>query len=242
MSTNEEKPALDQLLDQLPADKKLEVTRHAVRYGFPETDPLFQAVRMVVDTEAASKAAVEAAGVAAAAAAQTATATAKIPDAIYQGTVKAGADLRGQVEAAGKTIIETANTEAAKVQDSLTAAVQGAAQAGASVLGKAVQGMDASAKTRIEEIIARGVLEVGAAVRADASAAVAGRMARSWGVVASLLLFFMMLGSGLTWGGLYLSRHITPMNMPIATNSQGQLLCGPLRGIEAEACLVRIWQ
>ncbi len=45
----------------------------------------------------------------------------------------------------------------------------------------------------------------------------AGRMARSWGMVGGLLLFFMALGSGLTWGGLFLSHHLTPMNKSIAT-------------------------
>lgn len=239
MSTNEEKPALDQLLDNLPADKKLEVTRHAVRYGFPETDPLFQAVRMVVDTETASKAAVEAAGAAATAATQAAAEAAKIPDQVYQGTIRAGADLRGQVAAAGIEIVKAATEEAAKVQDSLTAAVQGAAQAGASVLGKAVQGMDQAARDKIELLIARGIDSVGAAVRADARAAVAGRMARSWGAVAGLLLFFMLLGGVGAWGGLYLSHHLTPINMQIAVNQAGHRLCGTLR-IGTQACLVHI--
>ncbi len=180
---------------------------------------------------------------AAAAAGEAATATQKatvaIPDLVYKGAVAAGQDLRGQVEAAGKSVVEAATDQAAKVQEGMVAAVQGAAQAGAGTLAKAVQGMDANAKARIEEIIARGVHEVAAAVRADARAAVAGRMARSWGVVASLLLLFLLLGGGLAWGGLYATHHITPWNMEIATNNQGHRLCGHLRGSAAEACLVR---
>ncbi len=176
------------------------------------------------------------------AATATQTAAAGIPDAIYKGTVSAGADLRGQVAAAGIEVVKAATDKATKVQEGMVAAVQGAAQAGAAVLGKAVQGMDANAKARIEEIIARGVHEVGAAVRADARAAVAGRMARSWGVVASLLLLFLLLGGLLAWGGLFLSHHLVPWNMQIVTNSRGQRLCGTMRGSEAEACLVRIQQ
>ena len=37
-----------------------------------------------------------------------------IPDAIFQGTVKAGDDLRGQVEAAGKAVVEAAEQKAAQ--------------------------------------------------------------------------------------------------------------------------------
>ena len=182
---------------------------------------------------------------AAAAAGEAATATQKavsaIPDTVYQGTIRAGADLRGQVAAAGQEVLKAATDQAAQTKEALVAAVQGAASAGASVLGKAVQGMDANAKARIEEIIARGVHEVGAAVRADARAAVAGRMARSWGVVSASLLFAVLLGSGLTWGGLFLAHHLTPLNMQIMTNSVGHRLCGTLRG-GTEACLIRIRQ
>ena len=235
----EDNDFMSQTIDKLPPDRAVAVAKLAARYRLAENDPAWLLVNAVVDTEAASKAAVEAAGAAATAAAQTAAEAAKIPDQVYQGTIRAGADLRGQVEAAGKSVVETAATEAARVQTALTAAVAQAAAAGAGVLGKAVQGMDTNAKARIEEIIARGVHEVGAAVRADARAAVAGRMARSWGMVGGLLLLFMLMGGVGVWGGLYATHHITPMNMPISTNSQGHRLCGTLR-IGTQACLIHI--
>ena len=233
---------IEEVIDAVPPDRATATAKAMLKHGVKDGDPLVEVISIALDADEARRAAGEAAQATGAAAQAVSAETAKIPDAIYQSTIRAGADLKSQVAAAGQEVLKAATDQAAQTKEALVAAVQGAASAGASVLGKAVQGMDAAAKTRIEEIIARGVLEVGAAVRADARAAVAGRMARSWGVVASLLLFFMLMGSGLMWGGLYLSRHITPMNMPIATNSQGQLLCGPLRGIEAEACLVRIWQ
>ncbi len=180
---------------------------------------------------------------AAAAAGEAATATQKaavaIPDLVYKGAVAAGQDLRGQVASAGQEVLKAATDQAAKVQEGMVAAVQGAAQAGAGTLASAVRGMDTNAKARIDEIIARGVHEVSAAVRADARAAVAGRMARSWGVVAGLLLFFMLLGGVGAWGGLYLSHHLTPINMQIAVNQAGHRLCGTLR-IGTQACLVHI--
>ncbi len=161
------------------------------------------------------------AAAATAAAVEVKSETAKIPEAIYQGTIRAGQDLRGQVEAAGKSVIEAATAEVA------------------STLRQAVQGMDANAKARIDQIVACGIADVTAAVRADARASVAGRMARSWGMVAGLLTFFMVLGGTVTWGGLYATHHVTPMNMPILLNSSGGRQCGTLRS-GTEACLIHI--
>ena len=232
MSDNHE-TLRDKVLATLPAEAHTAFLRLALDAGINNPD----------DAAWGDVALAYAASVAAAAASDTAKAVqehaGRIPDAIYQGTIRAGADLRGQVAAAGQEVLKAATDQAAQTKEALVAAVQGAAQAGAGVLGKAVQGMDQAAREKIELLIARGIESVGAAVRADARASVAGRMARSWGVVASLLLFFLLLGVVLTWGGLYLSHHVTPLNMEIATNSQGQRLCGPLRGSAAEACLVR---
>ncbi len=229
---------IEEVIDAVPPDRATATAKAMLKHGVKDGDPLVEVISIALDADEARRAAGEAAQATGAAAQAVSAETAKIPDAIYQGTIRAGADLKSQVAAAGQEVLKAATDQAAKVQTALTAAVAQAAQAGASVLGKAVQGMDANAKASIDEIIARGVLEVSAAVRADARAAVAGRMARSWGAVAALLTFFMVLGGTIAWGGLYATHHITPMNMPIATNNQGHRLCGHLRGSEAEACLV----
>ena len=234
MSDNHE-TLRDKVLATLPAEAHTAFLRLALDAGI--NNPGDAAWGDVALAYAASLSA----AAAAAAAGEVKTETAKIPDVIYKGTVAAGQDLRGQVAAAGNEIVKAATEEAAKVQTALTAAVQGAAQAGAGTLAKAVQGMDQAAREKIELLIARGIESVGAAVRADARASVAGRMARSWGAVASLLLFFMLMGSGLTWGGLFLAHHLTPLNVQIMTNSVGHRLCGTLRG-GTEACLIRIQQ
>ena len=210
-----------------------------LKHGVKDGDPMVEVISIALDADAARQAASEAAQAAGAAAQAVSAETAKIPDAIFKATVSAGTDLKGQVAAAGQEIVKAATDQAAKVQEGMVAAVQGAAQAGASVLGKAVQGMDQAARERIDQIVARGIADVTAAVRADARAAVAGRMARSWGMVAGLLLVFMVLGGTVTWGGLYATHHVTPLNMPILLNSSGGRQCGTLRG-GTEACLVRI--
>lgn len=117
--------------------------------------------------------------------------TRKIPDMIYQGTVKAGADLAAGV-ARG---IEDKTAEAGAA---LVRSINAAASKGAGELQKAAAGLDRLGAEKGAAFVEAWKGDLARTVAAQAKASLAWRLGRGYGVVAGALLVMMLLGVAIT--------------------------------------------
>ncbi len=183
----------DRALAAVPADRREEVLRLASDLGIGRVDDiLWSIVAAVVDAHAAASAAGNAAT-------KVEQETAAIPELIYRGTVKAGEDLRGQITAAGDTVgkklLEAARAQSITLQAGLTDAITEAAKLGGAAMGKAIEGLDRATLSQRDANIEEWRAAAAVAIRNEVRAGLAGRMAKSFGLVAGSLLFAAVLGA-----------------------------------------------
>ena len=183
----------DAALAAVPADRREEVLRRASDLGIGRVDDiLWSIVAAVVDAHAAASAAGNAAM-------QVEKETAAIPEQIYRGTVKAGEDLRGQITAAGDTVgkrfLDAARAQSITLQAGLTDAITEAAKLGGAALGKAIEGLDRATLSQRDANIEEWRAAAAVAIRNEVRAGLAGRMAKSFGLIAGSLLLAAVLGA-----------------------------------------------
>ena len=183
----------DAALAAVPADRREDVLRRASDLGIGRADDvIWSIVAAVVDANAAASAAGHAAT-------KVEQETAAIPDLIYRGTLKAGEDLRGQITAAGDTVgkrfLDAARAQSITLQAGLTGAITEAAERGGAALEKASIDLDRAALSQRDAIIAEWQAAAACAIRDEVRAGLAGRMAKSWGLVAGSLLLAAVLGA-----------------------------------------------
>ena len=185
--------ARDAALAAVPADRREAVLRRASDLGIGRADDvIWSIVAAVVDAHAAASAA----GHAATTVEQD---TAAIPELIYRGTIKAGEDLRGQITAAGDTVgkkfLDAARAQSITLQAGLTSAITEAAERGGAALEKAIIDLDRATLSMRDANIEEWRAAAAVAIRNEVRAGLAGRMAKSWGLVAGSLLFAAVLGA-----------------------------------------------
>ncbi len=185
--------ARDAALAAVPADRREEVLRRASDLGIGRADDvLWSIVAAVVDAHAAARAAGHAATI-------VEQETAAIPERIYRGTIKAGEDLRGQITAAGDTVgerfLDAARAQSITLQAGLTDAIREAAKLGDAALAKAIIDLDRATLSQRCANIEEWRAAAAVAIQDEVRAGLAGRMAKSFGLVAGALLFAAVLGA-----------------------------------------------
>lgn len=224
---------LSNILDKLPPDKAVATAKAMMHYGVRDGDPTVTMIDIAIDTNAARQASTAAAQAAGDAAGSVKTETQKIPDLIYQSTIRAGADLRAVV---GQEV-RAAGTE---VGQAVTAAIQSAATVGADALKQAASELPQRAKENQDDIIRGWKSLLAVAVRDEARGALARRMAGGWGMVVLSLLFASGVGAGGMWAAARMTGHLTPWSYPLALTPAGAPQCGLLRAVPGQrVCLVR---
>ena len=226
---------LGNLLDKLPPDKAVATAKALLHYGVHDGDPTVTLIDIAIDTNAARRASTEAAQAAGEAATTVTEQIGKIPDTIYRGAVRAGEDLASQVAAA-----LTARGEV--LRQGLTDVIAAAASAGGAQLEQAVASLGQAAESRRDELVREMQIAVAAAARDQIRAAVIGKVARSWSMIAAGLLVFMAFGAAAGLGAARLTGHLTPWTVQLATTPTGQPASGTLRGQRGrvyEVCLTR---
>ncbi len=123
----------------------------------------------------------------------------KIPDAIYNGTVAASADLKAGVAQA----IEDKTVEAGQA---LVGAIAHAANKGAADLLKAAAGLDRMGAEKAAAFIEQWKVHLAHAIKEQAKASLAWKLAQGWGVVVALLAGMFILGM-LTMTGIGILSH-----------------------------------
>ena len=193
--TTTQTTARDAALASLPPDRREALLRRASDLGVHRTDDVIWAlVASVVDAAAAAQVAgrhVEA----------LAEATAKVPDLVYQGTVKAGADLKGAVSQA----IEAKTVEAGQT---LVQVIGAAAHKGALDLQQAAAGLERMGTERGAEFVEQWKASLARAIERQARSALAWKLASGWGTVAAIMILMMALGAGLGLGGALVEHKL----------------------------------
>jgi len=113
--------------------------------------------------------------------------TEKVPDLIYQGTMRAGNDLKEGVAQA----IEDKTVEAGQA---LVGAIAHAAGKGAADLQKAAAGLDRIGADKAAAFVEQWKVHLAHAIKEQAKASLAWKLAQGWGVVAALHSGVMILG------------------------------------------------
>ena len=164
----------------------------------------------------------------------------KIPDAIYNGTVAASADLKAGVAQA----IEDKTVEAGQA---LVAAISHAAGKGAQDLQKAAAGLDQMGAEKAAAFVEQWKVHLAHALKEQAKASLAWKLAQGWGVVVALLAgmfifgMLVMTGIGILSHRVILSSTVT-YHRATAGNPPQLNFVGPLYRAAAscppgEACL-----
>lgn len=166
--------------------------------------------------------------------------TEKVPDLIYQGTMRAGNDLKEGVAQA----IEDKTVEAGQA---LVGAIAHAAGKGAADLQKAAAGLDRMGAEKAAAFVEQWKAHLAHAIREQAKASLAWKLAQSWGVVVTLLAgmfifgMLVMTGIGILSHRLILSSTVT-YHRAAAGNPPQINFVGPLYRAAScppgEACLV----
>ena len=206
---NETMSLREQILDAVPQASHTGILKMALDQNINDpNDPHWGMVALAwASTESAS--------IARAALESVRKETGKIPDAIYQGTVKAGSDLKGQVEAAGQAVLTAAQAKGAELERKVSDAITRATTAGSAELKKAVTSLGPAAARKRDDLVQAMQVAAAQAARDEARTALAGKLARSWGAVALSLLLAAGLGAAATYAGLDAAGQITPSTLHV---------------------------
>ncbi|MHB8565237.1 MAG: hypothetical protein ACYDDA_15175 [Acidiferrobacteraceae bacterium] len=224
-----DKTLRDQALESVPAESRERLLTAAIDAGVGNpNDPAWMLVSAVVSSQAAA--------LAAGTAATTISALIKsIPADLSSAMTNSKNDLTAQLgqEVRGAGV---------EVGAAVTAAIKSAADTGAAVLRKAAADLPEVAEKNMDALVAEARVALVVAVRDEAKGALAGRMARSWGAVAGLLLLAAGIGASGAIGAAKIAGHLTPWADPLVVNAAGTPVCGPLRGQDGrpyQVCLIR---
>ena len=225
--------ARDTALESLPPELREALLRKASDLGVHRADDVVWAlVASVIDAAAAAQMAgqhvktlVEETG--------------KVPDLIYQGTMRAGNDLKESVAQA----IEDKTVEAGQA---LVGAIAHAAGKGAADLQKAAAGLDRMGAEKAAAFIEQWKVHLAHAIKEQAKASLAWKLAEGWGVVVTLLAGLFVFGM-LVMTGIGILSHRVILSSEVAyhraaTGNPPQLnFVGPLYRAAScppgEACL-----
>ena len=185
--------ARDAALESLPPELREALLRKASDLGVHRADDVVWAlVASVIDAAAAAQMAgqhvktlVEETG--------------KVPDLIYQGTMRAGNDLKEGVAQA----IEDKTVEAGQA---LVGAIAHAAGNGAADLQKAAAGLDRMGAEKAAAFVEQWKAHLTHALKEQAQASLAWKLAQGWGVVVASLAGMFVLGM-LTMTGIGILSH-----------------------------------
>ena len=194
MSNEQTNPnARDTALEALPPELREALLRKASDLGVHRTDDVVWAlVASVIDATAAAQ-------VAGQHVKTLVKETGKVPDLIYQGTMRAGADLKeGVSKAIGDKTVEAGRA--------LADAIAHAATKGAHDIQKAAAGLDRMGAEKAAAFVEQWKAHLTHAIRDQAKATLAGKLAEGWGVVTALLFGMFVLGM-LTMTGIGILNH-----------------------------------
>ena len=185
--------ARDMALESLPPELREALLRKASDLGIHRADDVIWALVASVSDAAA------AAQVAGQHVKALVAETAKVPDLIYQGTMRAGKDLQEGVAQA----IESKTIEAGQA---LVGAIAHAAGKGAQDLQKATAGLDRMGAEKAAAFVEQWKVHLAHAIQEQAKASLAWKLAEGWGVVVALLSGMFVLGM-VVMAGLGVLEH-----------------------------------
>ncbi|MDA8191466.1 MAG: hypothetical protein M0Z68_08400 [Gammaproteobacteria bacterium] len=185
--------ARDAALGSLPPELREALLRKASDLGVHRADDVVWAlVASVIDAAAAAQVAGQHVKTLVAE-------TGKVPDLIYQGTMRASNDLKEGVAQA----IEDKTVEAGQA---LVGAIAHAAGKGAADLQKAAAGLDRMGAEKATAFVEQWKVHLAHAIKEQAKASLAWKLAEGWGVVATLLSGIFVLGM-LVMAGIGILNH-----------------------------------
>ena len=192
----QKKSARDVALESLPPEMRESLLKKASDLGVHRADDVVWAmVASVLDATLAAQ-------VAGQHVKTLSLETRKVPELIYQGTMKAGADL-----AAG--VAKGIEDKTAEAGAALVTTIGVAASRGAMELQRAAAGLDKLGQEKGAAFVESWKTDLARAVAAQAKSSLAWRLGRGYGVVAGALLIMMLLGAAIAIGlGLFTHKIV----------------------------------
>ena len=185
--------ARDAALESLPPELREALLRRASDLGVHRADDVVWAlVASVIDAAAAAQ-------VAGQHVKTLVEETRKVPDLIYEGTIRAGLDLKEGVAKA----LEDKTVEAGQA---LVGAIAHAAGKGAADLQKAAAGLDRMGAEKAAAFVEQWKAHLAYAIKEQAKASLAWKLAQGWGVVVASLAGMFVFGM-LTMTGIGILSH-----------------------------------
>ncbi|MBU2766214.1 hypothetical protein HAP94_08390 [Acidithiobacillus ferrivorans] len=204
----------DLVEQSLPDSEHKLLGRWVQRYKLSDDDPMmgqYLAARVAYSSAAAAGAAAQAvqAGVS------------KIPDQIWDGAIRAGGEVKGELVQGAKLFVEAFVAAAGKQQTALVAAgstqqadILAAAQVGADKIKLAATTLTASLDKAVAAKAEQGVADFARAAavagKAAATSSMAAQLSRSAMTMVLAFCFACMIGAGGLWGYLLLTHRVMP--------------------------------
>ena len=199
--------ARDAALESLPPELREALLRKASDLGVHRADDVVWAlVASVIDAAAAAQMAGQHVKT-------LEEETGKVPDLIYQGTMRAGNDLKEGVAQA----IEDKTVEAGQA---LVGAIAHAAGNGAADLQKAAAGLDRMGAEKAAAFVEQWKAHLTHALKEQAKASLAWKLAQGWGVVVASLAGMFILGM-LTMTGIGILSHRVILSSTVTYHRAG---------------------
>ena len=185
--------ARDTALESLPPELREALLRKASDLGVHRADDVVWAlVASVIDAAAAAQMAGQHVKT-------LVEETEKVPDLIYQGTMRAGNDLK-------EGVAQAIEDKAVEAGQALVGAIAHAAGKRAQDLQKAAAGLDRIGAEKVAAFVEQWKVHLAHAIREQAKASLAWKLAEGWGVVVALLAGMFVFGM-LTMTGIGILCH-----------------------------------
>ncbi|OCB03418.1 hypothetical protein BBC27_08100 [Acidithiobacillus ferrivorans] len=206
--------ATDVLLEGKSHELQMKIVRAISARKLDENDPLLDAYNC-------TGMAAEAAAAAGAAAQAVQAGVQKIPDQIWDGAIRAGGEVKGELVQGAKLFVEAFVAAAGKQQTALVAAgstqqadILAAAQVGADKIKLAATTLTASLDKAVAAKTEQGVSDFARAAavagKAAAQSSMAAQLSRSAMTMIVAFLFAVMIGAGGLWGWLLITHRVMP--------------------------------
>ncbi len=206
-------------------DNGPEFAEAAIKYEISPDEPAFALVQIAVDVRTAVQTASGMVG-------RIEAAAGGVQEAVYKGTLQAGADLKGTVEQAGRNVLAAAQEAAAEVERKVGDAISRSAKAGGDELRKAVASLGTEGSKKRDELVREMQTAAARAAADQARASLASKLVRSWLTVAVSLLLAGALGGAAVYAETDATGRITPSTLNIYPDPNGYMeVIGP--GIRA---------
>lgn len=215
-----EKTAQEIVLDALPRATAQDLLKTVHKFGVREDDPLWIAILVILHANELVTATASAAG-------RVETAGKDLGDMIFTQTIKAGGELKANMDEAATT---TTKAMVQQLTKGIVAAISKPFGEGVKNIEEAIGAVDSHVEKERAVILATWRKDLASAAAREARRRSLVIAAVSWGTILLTCAACITIGAGVTWGVLDMTGHLLPWGYHLLVRPNGTPYCGAFHG------------